>query len=238
MYIALVSVSKDPNLTLAIMESIRAALELQLYRDFGPAWQAAGVDIRLFTTLDAIPFDDEASPLVVFDTPDQSGALGWHAVDPKGRAFGRAFWQILRDHGGTIHNGAFSLSVTLSHEVLETVGDPYISWWADLPNGIQEALEVCDRVQADSYDIDGISVSNFLTPRAFRNGDGPYDFLRLLKTPWEIRPGGYAIRRVGERVENVWGASFPEWQKLLKEEESSRTTRRHENVEGGVSAGS
>jgi hypothetical protein len=107
------------------------------------------------------------------------------------------------------------------------VGDPYVNWWADTNMvGEQECLELCDRVQADSYEIEGVSVSNFLGPRAFRKGDGPYDLMRLLTDPWEIRSGGYCIRRKGADVYPVWSSGFPAWLRELKMHEGSRTFAR------------
>lgn len=225
MYIALASVSKDPTINPVVLQRIAAALEIQIYRDVGPFWQFAGMPVKVFGSIDAIPKD--AAPLIVFDDPDQSGALGWHDVDPTGRAYGRAFWKIIQQYGGTILTGAESLSVTLSHEALEMIGDPYVNFWAQMPDGGLECLELCDRVEADSYPIDGVAVSNFVGPRAFRNGNGPWDFMRLLKSPWEIRPGGYAIRMKGGKITNVWGEGFAQWKKELKELPSSRTARRH-----------
>lgn len=231
MYIAIASASKDPNITLPLLHRIAEALQIQVYRDFGPFWQVAGMPMQVFKSIGDIPADDQAAPLIVFDTPDQSGALGWHSVDPHGRAYGRVFWEIIRDNGGTLIETANSMSVTLSHEALEMIGDPYVTWWADMPDGGQECLEVCDRVEADAYPIDGVMVSNFVGPRAFRNGDGPYDFMRLLTSPWQIRPGGYAIRKYGTRVTNVWGEQYATWKIPLKEAPAARTARRHREVD-------
>lgn len=233
MYIALVNASTDPEITPPLVERYAHALQTQLYRDFGPACQVAGFEVEVFPSLAELPDDDEASPLVIFDDGDQSGALGWHSVDPRGRAFGRAFWRVLKQYGASLTDGANSLGVTLSHEALEMNLNPYVTGWYDMPNGVQEAMEACDRVEADAYKEEGtgIYVSNFLRPRAFRDGDGPYDFMQLLRSPWEIRPGGYAIRRVGSRVENVWGQAYPDWKKPMKMHPASRTARRIASVE-------
>lgn len=229
MYIAIASASRDPEISLPVLHRIAEALQIQVYRDFGPFWQVAGLPMQVFTSVQAIPKDGNAAPLVIFDDADQSGALGWHSVDPVGRAYSRIFWNVIKGHGGSILETANSLSVTMSHEVLEMIGDPYVTWWADMPDGGQESLETCDRVEADAYPIEGVMVSNFVGPRAFRNGDGPYDFMRLLKTPWEIRPGGYAIRKYGTKITNVWSAEYASWKIPLKEHPAARTARRHQD---------
>lgn len=226
MYIALASVSSD----LAVREALRfiaPAIEAQLYQDYAPLWDSDGCAVIAFDSLDKIPRDAEAFPLIVFDDADQEGTLGWHSSDVYGRGHGRAFWNVLKDNGGTLTKGPLSLSVTLSHEALEMVGDPYVNFWADTEEpGEQEALELADRCQADAYERQGIALSNCLGPRAFREGTGPYDLLRLLHSPWEIRPGGYAIRRKGAEVFPVWGAGFPDWLKQTKLREGSRTMQR------------
>lgn len=225
MKIGLFSFSKDPAITTELLQRIAAALETQLYRDYAPAWQSNGVPVTVYATFDEIPAD--TSPLLIFDTSGQARDLGWHSVDAKGKAHGRAFWLPILKHGGDLLKGAMSLSATLSHEVLEMVGNPYVNFWCDVGDGSQEALELCDRVEGDAYDIDGISVSNFLTPRAFRNGEGPYDFLGLLTEPFEVREGGYAIRRGQDgEVYDVWSRHYLPWRRELKEQ-SPRLIARH-----------
>jgi hypothetical protein len=144
MYVALTSVSVDPAITRPVLERIAHILERQLYRDYASLWQSSGVPVRLFDHVSDIPKDEEASPLIVFDDPDQAGVLGWHTVSPDGRPYGRAFWKVIEANYGTIIEGALSLSVTLSHEALEMVGDPYVNWWADTETeGEEECLELC-----------------------------------------------------------------------------------------------
>lgn len=233
MKIGIVSFSRDKLITLPLIQRIASALELQLYAHFSPVWQAEGVPVTAYASLADVPKD--TSPLLVFDEPDQEKALGWHSVDVNGRPLGRAFWHLIQKHGGTLVDGAMSLSVTLSHEVLEMVGNPYVNFWADMPSGEQEAIELADRVEADFYRIeDGVSVSNFLTPRAFRDGAGPYDFLDTLRSPWEIRPGGYTIRRSGDKVYDVWGEHYPRWKREMKEA-SPRLLKRHADPKRSLS---
>ena len=235
MRIALVDASHDPEVTPDLLAKIRGALEVQLYAHYGPFWQQDGVPVIVRATMaDLEPGD---APLVVFDDPDQPGVLGYHGATLQGEPFGKAFMSVIRRGGGDLVGNARSLSVTLSHEALEMAGDPYASWWADVSPSTgqardtweEEALEVCDRVEADAYIIAnpdavgaeaGVAVSNFLGPRAFRDGPGPYDWMRLLESPWEIRPGGYAIRRAGGPggvVTPTFGAGYPAEKREVKE---------------------
>lgn len=226
MFIALASYSADKDINRPLLDEIAHALEFQLMAHYAPMWQSDGVQVRAFTDPINLGDSSEACPLIIFDDADQSDALGYHSVDPYGRSFGKAFWSVLRGAGGTLKDGALSLSVTLSHEVLEMVGNPYVNFWADTPDGDQEAIELCDRVQGDSYRVGGVSVSDFLGPRAFRQGPGPYNWLQTLKSPFEIRPNGYAIRRRGDDIRAVFGESVPEWRRGLVYQRTSRMMKR------------
>jgi len=226
MFIALASVSKNPSLTRSLLERIGAALEVQLYQHYAPFWQSSGMNVRVVDPTDPLLKQQDACPLIVYDKPDEPNALGYHSLQAKAQVFGKAFLDPILASAGTLIDSANSLSTTLSHEVLEMVGNPYVNFYADMDGSTQEAIELCDRVEADAYEIDGVAVSNFLGPRAFRNGPGPYDWMGLLKTPWELRPGGYVIRRKGGKVFNVWGQSYPEHRKTLKTSPDSRLAKR------------
>jgi hypothetical protein len=228
--IAFLNHSTDPKVTTVLLQEIAAACERQLHEHYAPFWQSAGIPVT------ALLFAQEAKStdalVVVFDHADQAGVLGYHDVTPAGLPYGRVFLSPILESGGTCLTGGNSLSCTLSHEVLEAVGDPYCNWWAEMgPKfpGLEEALELCDRVEGDSYEIDRVSVSNFLGPRAFRHGTGPYDWLTFLHSPWELRPGGYAIRRrggPGGSYEDVYGAEHPAWKRTGKTHPAARTARR------------
>jgi hypothetical protein len=225
MFIAIASVSSDPVVK-SVLSRIAAALETQLYQHYAPFWQSAGMNVRVVEPNDEILTHQDACPLIVYDTADQPGALGYHSLQARAQVYGKCFWQVIRNSGGSLIDGANSLSVTLSHETLEMVGNPYVNFWADMDETTQEGVELCDRVEDDSYTIDGVAVSDFLGPRAFRDGPGPYDWMNLLQSPWEIRPGGYVIRRQGGTVYNTWGEQYPEHKKALKTSPDSRLARR------------
>lgn len=126
----------------------------------------------------------------IFDTADQPGDLGWHD-DNAGQVTIECFYlETLQD-----------LAVTLSHEMMETIGD----YTADKtikavdPSGnpCLYFQENCDPVESDFYQISGISVSNFATPAWFNlpmvpgTPDKRYDFMQKCTHNYEIRPGGY-----------------------------------------------
>ncbi len=227
MRLAIVNHSSDPAVTGSILAEIADACEQQAYQHLADLWQSAGVPIRHVGSISELETGE--SPIVVFDDADQAGALGYHDVTPEGLPYARVFWKPIQASGGGLTKGTNSLSVTVSHEAVEAICDPYASFWAQTPEpGVLEALESADRVEGDSYEIDGVAVSNFLGPRAFRVGPGPYDWMRLLKDSWELRPGGYAIRwRVGTGdVYDVWGKDVPEHKKLSKAHPAARTARR------------
>jgi len=227
MQIALINHSTHRGINAAWLAKVASVLEDQTFQHFAPFWQSQGVRVTPAPNAQGLPAD--TVPMVILDDADQADALGYHSITPEGHVYGRAFVKPILSNGGTLHTGANSLSCTLSHEVLETIGDPYANFWADMPSGLEDAIELCDRVEADSYEIDHIAVSNFLGPRAFRDGPGPYDWLRLMTSPWEIRPGGYAIRRQGGpsgSYENAWGMLYPNWRKPGKGHPAARTARR------------
>jgi hypothetical protein len=231
MNFALVNESKDADITPAVLLAIASAVEDQLYHHYGPMHQADGIPVRIAADIKEVAKDE--CPIVIFDDSDSPGALGYHAVSPNGRPYSRVFWKTIKENDGTISSSANSLSVTISHEALEAAKDPYVNAWVDMGDGkTEEALELCDRVENDAYEMPGtgVWVSNFLGPRAFRNGAGPYDYMGLLIAPFQIRPGGYCIRREGGPqgdVKQVFGAEYPQWKKDMKAHPASRTSKRH-----------
>jgi hypothetical protein len=218
--LGVVNESVNASLTAPALGEILAAIGRQLSEDYPAFCQEGPVEIAAYAQLQDVPSD--VSVLVILDTSDQAGALGYHDTTPDGRPYGKVFLEPILTNGGSFKTGSLSLSVTLSHEALEMAGDPYANWWADGPNQ-EHALELCDPVEGDSYDIDGVSVSNFVGPRWFSNGPGPYDKMGTLTAPWTMSAGGYMIvRDRGTVVRQVFGESYPEWRKPLKHRHNLR----------------
>ena len=130
------------------------------------------------------------------DAPTVPGAAGFHDETVKGQKRGFVFTNPTLDNGGTILRGSNSVSVTYSHEMVEMIGDGPCNRWADGPANadgvaLDYAIELADPVEGDSYDIDGVAVSNFVLPAWFSGAGKVFDFLRRLRAPLSLDAGGY-----------------------------------------------
>lgn len=124
-----------------------------------------------------------------FNDSDQAGVLGWHDEGPNHEPLIKIF---------TKESRRFNLnpSGTVSHEIAESISDPNASTTV---KGFDEKGRAClyfyenaDPVENDYYQINGVDVSDFVTPTWFvSNANGPYDLLNKVKKPYEIRQGGY-----------------------------------------------
>lgn len=193
---------------LAELVKIAAALSRQVAEHFDPYWNARATVVAVTTPL--------ASDWVMglFKDADQPGALGYHDETAGGLPLGKVFPLLDAQDGA-------SLSVTLSHEVLEMLADPYLCTAAQSPtDGKFWAMEVADAVEQDEYLIDGVRVSNFVTPHYFEPpsnllGAGKLDMMGLIKTPYEVRPGGYM----------QWFDPTQGWQQIVHSEVAPRAYR-------------
>ena len=182
------SVSK--SVTAGALAALVSTLQTQVSRDFAPAW-GVDADVRLVS-------DNAAPPgwwqLVLLDDSDSAGALGYHDMTAEGLPLGKVFVRTDLMYGD-------KLSVTASHELLEMLADPYVSTTAQAADGYHYAVEVCDPCEMDSqgYDIDGVTVSNFVLPAYWRPAGVPgeaTDHLNALggaRCP-TLLPGGYVSR--------------------------------------------
>lgn len=171
------------------------AQQSQVREHFAPAWQLPATStVRVI----AKQADAVAGEVVVYlhDMPDATapqGAIAYHAQELDGTPACHVFCGLAAK--------CFEVwTVAASHEVLETLGDPRLRRCVEmLPSGEIWDTEVCDRVEQDSYQIDGVALTNFNTPEAFEPPDKPYpgmkyDWMALSTAPNQVRAGGYAQR--------------------------------------------
>lgn len=130
-----------------------------------------------------------------------------HAAAPKGQEDALGFHDL-----GVLHvfldlakQTNTSWTSIMSHETLESRTDTRLHNCFELDDGTIIDAEVCDRVEAESYTIDGVELSNFNTPACFSpppgwsklkrtQRPGIFDFLGTSTRPNEVRQGGYSQR--------------------------------------------
>ena len=155
------------------------ALQRQVTIDFRAYWE---MDCQLTFLPREEPLVEGWWQISVTDNPDQAGALGYHELTSRGTPLGKVFAGLDLQTGG-------SWTVTLSHELLEMLADPWINWCAQGSDGKIYALEVCDAVEADElgYEIDGVLVSDFITPSWFEPTHADrVDFKRRILQPLQL----------------------------------------------------
>lgn len=161
-----------PNLAIGITDplgvvtpEILAAIQIQVSEHFAPVWQR---DARVFIGKG----DWQVTIQLANPAP---GLAGMHSADSRGVPFAIVSTQTV---------AGWSWSRVLSHEILEMLANP---WGAMVrgPSGMI-ALEVCDPVEKLSYTINGIEVSDFVTPTYFMaTMPGPWDRLGATGPLWK-----------------------------------------------------
>ncbi|WP_437587681.1 hypothetical protein [Sorangium sp. So ce1000] len=205
----------------------------QLKLHVAPLWDMVPASIVYYEDKNLVP--PGADFLIILDAPDQAGALGYHQVTPEGEAYARVFVRPIFNHDGTPLKGNMSVSSVMSHEVCEWFVDRYLNLWADGPEG-QYPVEICDPVDNDSYEINGVAVSNFVTKRYFdmrAPATAQLDYLGKLTKPFTMTEGGFMQVRKAGVIERIHGARFPDW-KLTETRgfPAARSTRREAQAPG------
>lgn len=178
-----------------VQEAIRS-VNRQVIEDFVPLWgngrilrlHAASYDPAHPDTLAEDPVRGSAVVYLV-DQATLPGALGYHDLNSRAIPVGFVFIIDLNEW-----------TTTLSHEVLEMIVDPTVNIFVPGPdprepdNIVFHAYETCDAVERTSYDIDGVRVSNFVTPEYFTIGDETgtrNDFLGVGVTSFGVTRGSH-----------------------------------------------
>ena len=185
------------------VQSVIRAINRQISQDFEPYW-SFGATLRLEGPVGEHPstrtLGDMRGDAVLYllDGSNALDATGWHLANYKDIPYGFVFL-------GLCEKIMEAWSITLSHETLELIGDPMANLLVegnhpfDRRRRVFHLFEMCDAVQAESYAIDAVAVSNFVLPSYFSLGeqDGRRnDFLgraydgKTLRS-FGMNPGGY-----------------------------------------------
>ena len=175
----------------------------QLQEDFAPHWhiqaslrlegRARKMELGRRTPMlrgDAI--------LYLSDAAGSGGIEGYHEAAARGLPFGVVYVDLAEQCDRT-------WTPTFSHEYLELAVDPLLALTAAGPHQTTRKrtvfywYEICDPVEADHYELDGVKLSNFVLPEYFdvsRRAVGAHDFLGKRRgtrglAPFGVSPGGY-----------------------------------------------
>ena len=141
--------------------------------------------------------------LIMLDDADEADALGYHDLTKDGLPISKVFVKTTLAAGDKV-------SATACHELAEMLIDPAANLWAQHPNGTMYAYEACDACEELEFEIDGVTMSDFVTPAYFEGfrakGSARFDYLKKIDHPFQILHGGYAIVSKAGRVKNVFGS--------------------------------
>ncbi|HEY3655286.1 MAG TPA: alkaline phosphatase family protein [Steroidobacteraceae bacterium] len=197
-------VNRSKSIADATVQGVIRAINRQIAEDFEPYW-SFGAMLRLEGSIGKEPDKDKLLELrgdaviYIWDKTNMEDALGYHEANASGIPYGFVFTELSKQLGE-------NWTVTLSHEALEMVGD---SQGNLLIQGVHPTdptvevfhwFEMCDAVQSQTYEIDGITLSNFVLPLYFTLEEqlgGRNDFLgnkgkrgKVLAS-FGVAPGGY-----------------------------------------------
>jgi hypothetical protein len=185
------------------VQRVLGAVNRQIDGDFAPYWSLTAT-LRLEGRSQRRPGRQSLvdmrgdAVLYLWDKADVDDAIGYHDLNHRGIPYGFVFTEVSKQLKEP-------WSVTLSHEALEMIADPESNLLVMGPHpehpgrDVFHWYEVCDAVQAERYEIDGVEVSNFVLPLYFTGGDergGRNDFLGTSYEGGTLRsfyvnPGGY-----------------------------------------------
>jgi len=189
-----------------------AALQTQVHRDFAPVW---GIDADLVCVPRSSPPPADAWEVVLVDDPDVPYAMGSSDLTatglPRAKVFARLAAQI---------EGGWTL--TTSHMLLELLANPRANLTVLRASsdtaGRLYAYSICTPCSgnANSYEIDGVRVSDFVFPAWFEAFREPrsarFDQCNRIVEPFEVLPDSYAL---------VCHVQHEGWRPIFREQSSS-----------------
>ncbi len=142
--------------------------------------------------------------MVFLDDADEPDALAYHDLTPDGLPEAKVFVKTtLADHE--------LVSVSASHELVEMLVDPAINLMTTGPNPkVVYAYESADPVEALSFEVEGIPMSDFIYPAYFEDFHKPrsvkFDHLDKVNKPFQILSGGYQVIFKNGKWSQVFGS--------------------------------
>ena len=190
------------------LRAAAAALQSQIVVDVAPIWGISGV-VSTFGRAEEVPAGH--LPVIVVAGKEL----------PAKR---RAFHLLAAGQPAALVEYGEDWTVAASHELVEMLCDPLGTRTIPGPSlvdGRQERehepqglveylMEVCDPCESSSYAVDGVQVSDFVTPQYYglpSDSGNRYSFTGRLSAPLRLNGGGYITWRT--EAGDVWQAFAP-----------------------------
>jgi len=179
-------------------DDLIAAMQKYIDDFIVPVWNTPA---KLVKTAD---FEKGAWAMVFVDDADQADALAYHDLTPDGFPVAKVFVRT------TLSNGD-QVSVSASHELVEMLVDPAINLMSTGPDPKTiYAYESADPVEALSFEVDGIPMSDFVYPSYFEvfhpAGSVRFDQMGKVNKPFQILSGGYQIIFKNGKWSQIFGS--------------------------------
>lgn len=191
-----------------------AAIQKQITEDYAFSWGGLSAVLLPDSARQGDPINPAGETVYLLDDSDQADALGYHELTSADVPVGFCFARTSEADGSP-------WSVTLSHELLEQLADPYVQTCvvasSFLGGPAVVAYETADPVEQGTYSVNGVAVSNFVFPAWFQDNapaGARMDFLGQLDKPLSLARGGYV----------AWTRDLMNWQQFMKE--NVRETKR------------
>jgi hypothetical protein len=180
------------------LDALIAAMQAYIDNNIAPVW---GTPANLVKTTD---FQPGAWAMVFLDTADAPNALAYHDLTPDGFPQAKVFVKTTLDNNDLV-------SVSASHELVEMLVDPAINMLTTGPDQTTiYAYESADPVEALSFPVNGIPMSDFVYPSYFEDfrqpGSVQFDQMNQVNAPFQILAGGYQIIFKNGQWSQVFGS--------------------------------
>ena len=199
-------------------DALISAMQAYVDQFVVPVW---GTPAKLVKTKDYVK---GAWAMIFLDDADEPGALAYHELTPDGLPQSKIFVKTTIDNGDLV-------SVSASHELVEMLVDPAINMMTTGPDPkAAYAYESADPVEALSFPVKGIPMSDFVHPAYFESfhkpGSVTFDHLNKVKKPFQILSGGYQIIFKNGKWSQVFGSLAKKHQFALEDRRYHRSQDR------------
>jgi hypothetical protein len=171
-------IDQTASITATIMEQVRAAMAIQVNSHFNQYYGISAV-IEVHNSLPSGYW-----PIFIRKQLSVSGVNGFH------------YFAQNTPYAEVLYNADWTY--TLSHELLEMLYNPYGLEFENYTDAggqtVDYVAEVADATNGKGYKINGVMVSNFITPNywdLFTSSTVKYDYMGLLTAPRQLADGGY-----------------------------------------------